>query len=173
MQNETDSRLLLAPPPRDPELVAPFLRGGNGLARGAFVGGLVIVPLLVGLLFVEYGQLDVTFVVISLAVGGLVSSLGLALSWNQRVAREVLTRGSSVSAKATRVTVSVLQGGVASFVVRYELTDQAGRARQGEVHFMGPADVSLKEGDALVALEHAGRFALHVPGLGAVATRPG
>lgn len=162
---------LRAPVPRDPSKAERLLAKSRAVARGAIGGGLAIVPVMLVMLWVQFGAVDALALGLSAGVGGLVSLVGFGLLFNQRKVLELFVHGRATLSRARKVTVSA--GGDSAYVtIELEVIDGEGRTRAGTVVMLGrPDEVDLREGDTVPTLEHEGRLAIYTPKLGTIAVR--
>jgi hypothetical protein len=161
---------LSGPPPRDPAAAQAFLAKTRKKATGTIFGGVLLVPVMVGLMWLKFRSIDGLSIGISLGVGGLVALIGVALLVNANRALLLFREGIAVLGRVRKVTAPPDRKGNAYVFIEVEFPGADGAMQVGKVTTISNVtQIDTAAGAEVAVLYSPGKsrqFAIYTPGLG-------
>lgn len=157
-------------PPRDPRAAQALLTKNRSLVRALAAGAIALPPVVAGLMWLKFGELDGLAYGLAGGLGVLVALFAFALHVQARRALQLFVAGTAVEGVVRAVDAPPDRAGNAYITLHVEYQDAAGQTRVGRCMTIGAARaIDRKAGDRVAVLYLASepsRFAVYTPGLG-------
>jgi hypothetical protein len=163
---------LQAPPPRSLAAAGPLLDKGKQRARGIFIGGALLFPLVIAIGYFKFGDIDAIIVAGALGISTLVELMGMAMLVQAKRAANLFSNGVASMGTIVKVKAPADRQGNAYVYIDVQFRDAGGQSVTGTITTMANvSELDAREGAEVPVLHIAGdrRMGIYTPKLGLMA----